>query len=160
MVEQVHHLREQRRGRDGETRVLHVVRVSRVAIAQLARKIGAEEQEQMLTDDGEHLSWDEVFEARPAVVFVRAALGILPCREDSPFHRLLESIGLVLLQLVQVIESADKKQLRDLFDHLQRIRNAAGPEGAPNAIDLILDVTGDHGLPCERLLVHLLLPLE
>ncbi len=45
---------------------------------------------------------------------------------------------------MQIVEAADKQQIGDLFDHLQRIRNAAGPEGVPNAIDLILDVTGDH----------------
>src|SRR5574337_625567 len=60
---------------------------------------------------------------------------------SPPLHRLLESIGLVLRQLVQVVESANKKQIGDLLDHLQWIRNAAGPEGGPNAIDLILDVT-------------------
>ncbi len=98
----------------------------------------------MLADDGEHLGRSKVFEARPAEVFVRAALGVLPCREDPPLHRLFESIGPVLLQLVQIVEAADKQQIGDLFDHLQRIRNAAGPESVPNAINLILDVAGDH----------------
>jgi hypothetical protein len=45
---------------------------------------------------------------------------------------------------VQVVEAADEEQVGDLLDHLQRVRDAAGPEGVPDAVDLVLDVAGDH----------------
>lgn len=108
----------------------------------------------MLTDDGEHLGGGEVFEARPAVVLIRPALRVLPLGKDPALHPLVEPMGLVLLQLVQIVKAADKQQIGDLFDHLQRIRNAAGPESVPNAIDLILDVTGDHGVPSEGTVIR------
>src|SRR5688500_16430886 len=45
---------------------------------------------------------------------------------------------------VQVVEPADEDQVRDLFDHFQRVCNAAGPERVPDAVDLVPDVTRDH----------------
>ena len=68
-VEQVHDLGQQRRRRDGEARVLHVVRVGGVVAAERAQ-----EREDVLADDGEHLRRREVLEARPAQVLVGAAL--------------------------------------------------------------------------------------
>ena len=50
VVEQVHHLGQQRRRGDGEARVLHVVRVGGVVAAQRAQ-----EREDVLADDGVHL---------------------------------------------------------------------------------------------------------
>ena len=144
LVEQVHHLGQQRRRRDGEARVLHVVRVGGVAVAELAGEIGAQEREDVLADHREHLRRGEVLEARPAEVLVGPPLRILALREDPPLHRLLEPIGLVLLQRVHVVEPAEEEQVGDLLDHLQRVRDAAGPEGVPDAVDLVLDVAGDH----------------
>ena len=51
VVEQVHDLGQQRRRRDGEPGVLHVVGVGRVVAAQRAQ-----EREDVLADDREHLA--------------------------------------------------------------------------------------------------------
>jgi hypothetical protein len=45
---------------------------------------------------------------------------------------------------VQVVQAADEQQVGDLLDHLQRVGDAAGPEGIPDLVDLVLDVAGDH----------------
>ena len=69
---------------------------------------------------------------------------ILAFREDSPLHRLLEPVGLVLLQRVHVVEPPDEQQVGNLLHHLQRVRDAAGPKCVPDAVDLCLDVACDH----------------
>jgi len=118
LVKQVHHLGQKRRCRDGEARVLHVVRVGGVAVAELPGEVRAQEGEDMLADHGEHLGRGEVLEARPAEVLVGPSPGVLALREHPPLHRLLEPVGLVLLQRVQVVEPAQEKQVGDLLDHL------------------------------------------
>ena len=52
--------------------------------------------------------------------------------------------GLVLLERLQVVEAADEQQVGDLLDDLERVGDAAGPEGVPDAVDLALELTGDH----------------
>ena len=128
LVEQVHHLGQQRRSRDGEARVLHVVRVGGVGTAELPDQVSAQIAEDVLPYYREHLGWGEVLEARPAEVLVGPTLGVLAFREDPPLHRLLEPIGLVLLQRVHVVEPTEEQQIGDLLHHLQRVRDAAGPE--------------------------------
>jgi len=44
---------------------------------------------------------------------------------------------------VQVVEALDEEQVRDLLDHLERVGNAARPEGAPDLIDLAFELSGD-----------------
>jgi hypothetical protein len=39
-----------------------------------------------------------------------------------------------------------KEQVGDLLDHLERVRDTAGPERVPDAVDLIPDVASDHAL--------------
>ena len=80
-----------------------------VSVAKLARKIDAQEREQMLADDGKHLGRRKMLEMRPAEVFVGTAFGVSACREDPPLHCFLKPIGLVLLKRMQVVESANKK---------------------------------------------------
>src|SRR6185312_13112221 len=46
-------------------------------------------------------------------------------REDAALYRLLQPIGLVFLQRLQVVEAADEQQVGDLLDHLQRIGDTA-----------------------------------
>ncbi len=85
-VDEVHDLGEQRRGRDGEARVLHVVRVGRVVAAQRAQ-----EREDVLADHGVHVARGEVLEARPAQVVVRRprpADAVLAFGEDPALQRL------------------------------------------------------------------------
>ena len=52
--------------------------------------------------------------------------------------------GLLLGQRLDVVEAADEQQVGDLLDDLQRVADAAGPEGVPDAVDLALQLTRDH----------------
>ena len=128
LVEQVHHLGQQRRSRDGEARVVHVVRVGGVGTAELSGQVSAQIGEDVLPHHREHLGRGEVLEARPAEILVGPTLGALALREDPPLHRLFEAIGLVLLQRVHVVEPTEEQQVGDLLDHFQRVRDATGPE--------------------------------
>ena len=144
LVEQVYHLGEQRRGRDGEASVLHVLRVGGVGAPDLPGQVVAQIGKDVLPDHREHLGRREVPEARPAAILVGTTLVILAFREDPPLHRLLEPVGLVFLQRVHVVEPADEQQVGNLLHHLQRVRDAAGPKCVPDAVDLGLDVACDH----------------
>ena len=55
--------------------------------------------------------------------------------------------GLLLGQRVEVIQAADEQQVGDLFDHLQRIGDAARPERIPDPVDIALQLAGDHDPP-------------
>jgi hypothetical protein len=85
-----------------------------------------------------------VLEARPAQVVVGPSLRILALGEDAALDGLLEPGGLVLLQRVQVVEPAQEEQVGDLLDDLERIGDAAGPEGVPDPVDLALQFTSEH----------------
>jgi hypothetical protein len=146
LVEHVDHLGQQRRRRDSEARILHVVRVRRVPVAELTREIRPEEWKDVLGDDGKHLGSGEMLETRPAEVFERASSGVLTLGEDPPLHRPAEPVCLVFLERVHVVETTKEQQIRDLLDHFQRIGNAARPEGVPDSVDLVPDVTGNHVL--------------
>ena len=142
LVDHVHDLGEQRRRRDGEARILHVVRVGRAVAAERAQ-----EREDVLADDGEHLRRREVLEARPAAGPRRARpAGDRPCpreRRAAP-SACLSRVGLALLQRVQVVEPLDEEQVGDLLDDLERIGDAARPEGIPEGVDLTADFAGEH----------------
>ena len=56
----------------------------------------------------------------------------------------LSRVGLVLLERLQVVEPADEEQVGDLLDHLQRVGDAAGPEGIPDLVDLATNFVGEH----------------
>jgi hypothetical protein len=139
VVEQVHDLRQQRRRRNREPRVLHVMRVRRIVSAERPQ-----EREHVLVDDGKHLPRFEILEPRPPELFVRPPLRILPLRKDPPLDRLHEPRGLVLLQRLEVIEPAKKQQVGDLLDDLKGIGDTAGPECVPDTVDLVADFAGEH----------------
>ena len=102
----------------------------------------------MLADDLVHLGRGEVLELAPAEILVRTpailAFPILALGKHPPLHRLLQARGLVFFQGVQVIQPAQEEQVGDLLDDLQRVGDAAGPEGIPDCIDLALDFAGHH----------------
>ena len=50
-------------------------------------------------------------------------------------------------KVLQVVEAPDEQQVGDLLDDLQRVGDAAGPEGVPDAVDLALQLAGDHSMP-------------
>ena len=54
--------------------------------------------------------------------------------------------GFVLFQGVQVVEAAQEEQIGDLLHHLQRVGDAARPEGVPDLVDLAADFTADYGM--------------
>ena len=140
LVEQVHHLGQERRGGDGEAGVLHVVGVGGAVAAQRAQ-----EGEDVLVHDGEHVGRGEILETRPAQVLVGAALGVVSLGKDAPLHRLFERGGFVLLQRVQVVQPPQEEQVGDLLDDFERVGDPPGPEGVPDAVDLIAEFTGEHG---------------
>ena len=82
LVELVDDLGEQRRPRDLEAGVAHVARVGRAFAVERA-----DEREDMLVDDAEHLRAGEMLEARPAQVRVGLAALVLALGEDAPLDR-------------------------------------------------------------------------
>ena len=131
MVEQVHHFGQQRRGGDGKAGILHVMAVGRAIAAH-----GAQEGEDMLAHDRIQVPRCEVLEAGPAEVLVSPALGVSAFREDAMLQRLIQHQRLALFQRMRVIQASDEQQVGDLFNHLQRVGNAARPEGIPDSVDL------------------------
>ena len=53
-------------------------------------------------------------------------------------------VALVLLAGVQLVQTLDEQQVGELLDDGERIRDAAGPHGVPDSVDLGLQLTGDH----------------
>ena len=139
LVELVDDLGEQRRARDLEAGIAHVARIGRAVAVERA-----EEREDVLVDDAEHLARLEMLEARPAQVLVGLAALVLALREDAPLHRLAERGGLALLQLLHLVEALDEDQVGDLLDHLERIGEPARPEVVPDAVDLVAQFTRQH----------------
>ena len=119
VVEHVDDLGEQRRRRDREARIAHVVRVGRALATQRAQ-----ERENPLADDREHLARLAVLEVRPAQVRERPATIVVAWRKDRVVEAGSEPIRPVLLRRLQVIEPADEEQVGDLLHHLERIRDA------------------------------------
>ena len=131
VIDHVHDLREQRGLRDGEARVLHVVRVGGIVAAERAQ-----EREDVIVHDGEHFRRREMLEARPAEIVAGATARVVALGEDAALHRLFEPRGFALLQRVQIVEPFQEKQVGDLLDDFEGIGNAAGPELIPDAVNL------------------------
>ena len=140
--DEIDDLGEELRGRDREAGILHVPRIGRPVAAE-----GSEPREYMLGDGLEHRARFDVLEARPPHVVIGLAPGIGAFGEDAPFHRLLEARGLQLLDGLQVIKAAQEQQIGDLLDDFERVRDAARPEGIPDGVDLVADVTSYHNSP-------------
>ncbi|MGA9188536.1 MAG: hypothetical protein WB014_08270 [Methanosarcina sp.] len=91
----------QHRGRgNGEAGTFHVLSVGRIVASE-----GAQEREDVLVDNCEHLGRCEVFEVRPAQIFIWAALWVVSFKENAALHRTFEACGFVLFKRVQVIQS-------------------------------------------------------
>ncbi len=98
----------------------------------------------MLAHDRIHLPGGEVLETGPAEVVVLATLGVGTLGEDARRHRLLQHQRFALFQRMRVIQPPDEQQVGDLFNHLQRIGNAARPEGIPDSVDLAAKFASEH----------------
>ena len=67
-----------------------------------------------------------------------------PFGVHASLDRLTQSLGLALLHRVQVIQAPQEEEVGDLFDHLDRISNAAGPEGIPECVDFAAEFASEH----------------
>ena len=142
VVQQVHHLGQERRGGDCEAGVLHVMGIGGVVTPQCS-----EERKDMLPYHREHLRRSEVLEPGPAEVLIGArgaGVVVITFREDPPLQWPLQPVGLVLFQGMQVVETPEKEKIGYLLHDFKRIGNAAGPERVPDAVNLIADVAGKH----------------
>ena len=50
----------------------------------------------------------------------------------------------MLLARVQLVQTLDEEQVGQLLDDRERVRDAAGPHGVPDSVDLGLQLAGDH----------------
>ena len=64
--------------------------------------------------------------------------------EDGFLDGCLEPVGLVLLEGVELIQPLDEEQVGELLDDGERIGDAPGPEGVPDAVDFGFDFACDH----------------
>lgn len=69
---------------------------------------------------------------------------ISPLLENTAAHRLLGSLAPALLPGFQLIQPPNKQQVGELLQHLQRVGDAAAPEGIPDPIDLVAQLAGEH----------------
>jgi hypothetical protein len=65
-------------------------------------------------------------------------------REDGFLDGFLEAVGLVFLEGVDLVQALDEEQVGELLDDGERIGDAAGPEGVPDAVDFGFDFASDH----------------
>ena len=121
-----------------EEGVLHVIGVGRslVGVSRLAQRL--DEGEHPVPHRLEHLLRRKLLEARPAQ-------RVLAGGEQRLLDRAAGAGGLVLLARVQLVEALDEQQVGELLDDRQRVRDAAGPHGVPDAVDPGLQLTGNHG---------------
>ena len=98
----------------------------------------------MLAHDGEHLGGGEVLEAGPAQIRVGAPAWVGALGKNPAGHRLLEAGGFALLQRLQIIEALQEKQIGDLLDDFDGVRDAAAPESIPEGIDFTADIASEH----------------
>ncbi len=140
VVDQVHYFGQQRRRGDGEAGVAHVMRIGR-AIRRVYAGMGRHAREirsYICRGIG-------VLKSLPAVLLVGAALAVFAFGEDAPLQRFAEPRSLALLKLLQFVQAPEKKQIGDLFNDLNRVGDAARPEGVPDAVDLVANFSGKHG---------------
>jgi hypothetical protein len=46
-----------------------------------------------------------------------------------------------------LVERTDEKEVRQLLDHRQRVRDPAGPEVGPNFVDFVFEFARNHRIP-------------
>ena len=145
--DEVDDLGEQRRRRDGEARSLHVGGVGRALLAH-----GTKEGKDVFGDDGEHLRRSaDASKLAPAHVGIGDTAipsnAVLARRKDGSLGRFAGGGGLSIRQELRVIETAHEQEVRDLLDYLDRIGDAASPEGVPHGVDLAAKLARQHHNP-------------
>jgi hypothetical protein len=116
------------------------MRVGGIVAAQRAQK-----RKDVVVHNRKHFLRFKILEPRPAQIIVGAALRVMACGKDAALHRFLEPGGFVFLQRVQIVEPLKEQQVGDLLDDFERIGNAARPEGIPEGINLVANVSSNHG---------------
>lgn len=86
----------------------------------------------------------QMLKALPTEVFVGASFFVEAFGEDAALDGLAEAGGFALFEFLDFVEALQEEQVGDLFDDFDRVGNAAGPEGIPDAVDLIADIAGEH----------------
>jgi hypothetical protein len=71
-------------------------------------------------------------------------MAIISFGKQPPLDGLLQSGGFQFFERLQLVKPLDKKQVSNLLDDFQRIRNPAGPERIPDLIDLASNIVGEH----------------
>lgn len=69
-------------------------------------------------------------------------------RKDLPAHLLAGARRAVFLELLGIVQSAHEREVGDLLDHLERIGDAARPEGVSHLIDFRAKFPCDHSRQC------------
>jgi hypothetical protein len=68
----------------------------------------------------------------------------------ATLYRLPQPGGLALFKRVKIIEAFQEKQVGDLLDHLQWVRDPASPEAIPDGVDLVADIASKHFCRCAE----------
>ena len=71
-------------------------------------------------------------------------LASLPSGKMRRSIGLPEAGGLALFEFLNLVQALEEEQIGDLFDDFDRVGDAAGPEGVPDAVNLIANVAGYH----------------
>ena len=142
-VDQVDGLGDKRL-RDGEAGIAHVLRIGG-AFAE-----GAQPGKDVIGKETVHCLRRGVLQALPAEVLVGRAFGVVALREDAPRHRPSEAGCLAFLQLLHLVKALEEEQIRDLLDNVYGVGDAARPEGVPDTIYLIANITCEHAVPLSH----------
>ncbi len=137
VVELVDHVGEHARRGHHEEGVLHVMGVGRslVRVSRLAQRL--DEGEHPVPHRLEHPLGRELLESRPAQSGLAGG-------EQRLLDRAAGAGGLMLRACVQLVQTLDEEQVGELLDDRERVRDAAGPHGVPDSVDLGLQLAGDH----------------
>src|SRR5207237_1088221 len=128
VVNHVYDSREQCRSRNGEARSSHLLRVAGYVGVERAEK-----WENVPANNREHFCRREVLKARPPEIFVRTAAAVFPFRKNAALDRLLQPIRFVFFKRVEIVQSADEKQVSYLLYDFERVRDSPGPKSIPNS---------------------------
>ena len=137
VVELVDHVGQHPSRGHHEEGVLHVMGVGRslVRVARLAQRF--DEWEHPVPHRLEHPLGRKLLETRPAQ-------SVLAGGEQRLLDRVAGAGGSMLLARVQLVQTLDEKQVGELLNDGEGVRDAAGPHGVPDSVDLGLQLTGDH----------------
>ena len=137
VVELIDHVGQHPSRGHHEEGVLHVMGVGGAFVRLPRPAHRLDEGEHPVAYRLEHLLRRKLLETRPAQ-------SVLVGGEHRLLDRLPGAGGLVLLARVQLVQPLDEQQVGELLDDRERVRDAAGPQGVPDSVDLGLQLTGDH----------------